>query len=155
MMKNKKEVDIDSLKNQRQLNVQEQFAIKKERILSEAMYWRTNGIPSPLQSIFKEKGIDMEKSIFLEYEQDFPGLSTDEGIIVTPDGNFFEFEADLNEERTKLLELYSFKNVSERFEINGHKKGIGKTFGFLAIEVLNEINKKYQTVIIGNTIISN
>lgn len=141
-MKHNINLDTEKLKNQKQLNVQEQIAVKKERIIAEATYWRTNEIPSPLWSIFESKGIDVEKSIFLEYEQDFPGLSTDEGIILTPDGEFYQFEADLNSERTKLIELYLFQDVSERFEISEHKKGIGKTYGFLAMEVLKELNNE-------------
>ena len=134
--------EIDKLRNQKQLNVQQQLAIKKETLLSESSYWRTYGIPLPLQLMLKEKGIDIAKSIIFDYEQDYPGLSTDDGIILTPRGEFYEFEADLNPERTKLIELYSFTNVSEKFEISDKKKGIGKTKGFLVMEILKELNKQ-------------
>ncbi len=141
-MKKRTEIDIEKLKNQRRLDVQEQITVKKDSILNEAKYWRDNGIPQPLEKIFKENGIEVEKSIILEYEQDFPGISTDEGIVLTQDGKFYGFDADLNEDRTELIELYSFIEVSDRFEVNEHKKGIGKTYGFLATEVLKELNKK-------------
>lgn len=140
-MKKRTEVNIDNLKSKRRLNVQEQIALKKDKILTQARYWRTNGIPSPLKLIFKEKGIDVEKSIILEYQQYFPGIGTDIGILLTPEGEFFEFDVDLNSSKTELIELYSLTNVSEQFEIAEHKKGIGKTDGFLAMEVLNELNK--------------
>ena len=78
----------------------------------------------------------------LEYEQDFPGTSTDEGLILTGEGKFYEFDADLNNDKAELIELYSIVDVSGRFEIEEHKKGIGKTYGFLAMEVLNELNKE-------------
>lgn len=141
-MKKRTESNIDKLKNQRRLNVQEQIALKKDLILNESKYWRENGIPKPLENICKEKGIEIDRSIIFEYEQDYPGISTDQGIILTPEGAFYEFDADLNDNRTELIELYSFVDVSDRFEIAEHKKGIGKTFGFLAMEVLTELNKK-------------
>lgn len=141
LMKKRTEIDIGKLKNQRRLNVQEQITVKKDSILNEAKYWRDNGIPQPLEKIFKEHGIEVERSIMLEYEQDFPGISTDEGIVLAQDGKFYKFDADLNTNRTELVELYAFIEVSDRFEVNEHKKGIGKTYGFLAMEVLKELNK--------------
>ena len=141
-MKKKTESNIDKLKSKRRLNVQEQIAVKKDKIQSVAKYWRTNGISNPLAQVFKEKGIDIDKSIILDYEQDFPGNSSDEGIVLTPEGTFFEFDADLNSDRTELIELYSLIDVSDRFEIEEHKKGIGKTYGFLAMEVLKELNNE-------------
>ena len=141
-MKKRIETNIEKLKNQRRLNVKEQIALKKDSILKEAKYWRENGVPKPLIKVFNENGIEIEESIIIEYEQDFPGISTDEGIILTEKGKFYEFDADLNDDRTKLIELYSFVDVSDRFEIEEHKKGIGKTYGFIAMEVLKELNKK-------------
>jgi len=141
-MKKRTESNIENLKNQRRLNVQEQIALRKDSILKEAKYWRDNGVPEPLKRVFAENGIEIEKSIILEYEQDFPGISTDEGMILTEEGKFYEFDADLNNDRTELIELYSFVDVSDRIEIEDHKKGIGKSYGFIAMEVLNELNKK-------------
>lgn len=124
----------------RRLNVQEQNLLSKEGILKVAKYWRMKGFPIALEVVFREKGIDLDTSIILDYEQNYPGRSTDEGILLTEEGIFYEFEADLNPDRTKLIELYAFLDVSNRFEICEHKKGIGKTYGFLAMEVLRELN---------------
>ncbi|WP_196889836.1 hypothetical protein [Aureivirga sp. CE67] len=130
------------MKNKRRLNVQQQIELKKDSILKEAKYWRENRIPKPLEKIFSEKGIEIDQSILLNYEQDFPGICTDEGLILTSEKVFYKFEADLNSEKTELIELYLFIDISDQFEINEHKKGIGKTYGFLAIEILNELNRK-------------
>ena len=142
MMKKRTETSIARLTKQRRLNVQEQIAVKKDSVLKEAKYWRDNGVPEPLMKVITEYGIEIEKSLILEYEQDYPGLSTDEGMIVTEEAKFYEFIADLNSDRTELIELYSFVDVSDRFEIEQHKKGIGKTYGFIAMEVLKELNKE-------------
>ncbi len=143
-MKKKTNTNINELKCQRGLNVQEQLILKKHDILLEATYWRKNSIPSPLGKIFAEKGIDINSSIILEYEQDYPGISTDEGIVLTNDKRFYKFDVDLNSNRSELVELYSFKDISDKFEVNGNKKGIGKTYGFLAMEVLEELNKEQE-----------
>ena len=68
----------------KQRNVQEQLSVKKNAILKEARFWRQYGIPEVLEKVFREKGIDIDKSIVLSYDQDFPGISTDEGIVLTP-----------------------------------------------------------------------
>lgn len=134
-------MDIEILKTKRQLNVQEQNALEKHKIYQEALYWRNNGIPKPLKLALEEKGIETEKSIFLEYEQDFPGISTDEGKVLTPEGEFYEFEMDLNKKRTKLIEFYRWENITSKVEIDEHKPGIGSTWGFLALQVLSELNQ--------------
>jgi len=133
-------MDTESLKNKRQLNVQEQNILLKDKIEAEAKFWRENGIPLGLISALTEKGIDIDTSIFLNYEQDFPGCSTDEGIVVTKDKRFFEFEMDLMEDRNSLSKLYVWKELTENTEINEHKPGTGATWGFLAIEVMTELN---------------
>ncbi|WP_300433025.1 hypothetical protein [uncultured Thalassolituus sp.] len=134
-------MDIEYLKKKRQLNVQEQNALEKHRIYQEASYWRKNGIPKGLTIALEEKGVDTAKSILLQYEQDFPGVSTDEGIILTPDARFYEFEMDLDENRSKVIELYLWDDVTSKVEINEHKPGTGSTWGFLALEVLHELNR--------------
>jgi len=138
----KSDFDIERLKRKRQLNVQEQMALKKHSIKNFAQYWRENDLPIPLMQLLASKNIDMNTSILIEYDQDYPGRNTDEGIILTEEGKFFEFEADLDLDRTRLITLELWEDVSHRYEINGRKKGIGKTFGFLALEVLEELNNK-------------
>ena len=133
-------MDLNKLRAQRRLNVQEQLVLKKHNILLEAKYWRENGISEGLKSIFTVHQIDFETSILLEYSQDYPGISTDVGIILTAQKRFFEFDADLSPDRKTVIQLYSWKDVSDNFETENNKKGSGKTYGLLAIEVLNELN---------------
>ncbi len=134
-------MDIKKLEKKRQVNVQEQNALEKHRINREASYWRSYGIPSGLKLVLEEKGIDVERSIYLQYEQNFPGVSTDEGTVLTPEGEFYEFEMDLNTEKTKVIELYSWTNCTSNVEINEHKPGTGASWGFLALQVLSELNQ--------------
>ena len=134
-------MDIEKLKNKRQLNVQEQNALVKHGIASEAKFWRKHGVPTPLRKALEVKGIDIETSIFLDYEQDFPGLSTDEGTILTQDKEFFRFEIDLNKDRTKLIDFYLWENITTTVEVKKNKTGTGSTSGYLSLKVLSELNK--------------
>jgi len=143
-MKKRTQTNIDKLKNQRRLNVQEQNILIKDGILKSAKYWRVKGIPKPLRQVFEKKGIDFSSLIILDYEKDVFGGSTDEGIFLTVDKVFYEFDADLNADETELIELYVLRDVSHRYEINEHQKGIGKTYGFMALEVLNELNEELR-----------
>ena len=134
-------MDIKKLKKQRQLNVQEQNALEKHRIYQEVLYWRENGIPLGLKKALEAKGVDTDRSIYLHYEQDFPGVSTDEGTVVTPEGEFFEFEMDLNESRSEVIDFYRWENITSKVLINEHNPGTGATWGFLALQVLVELNQ--------------
>ena len=134
-------MDIDQLKKKRQLNVQEQNALLKDKLLNEAGHWRKNGIPPGLESILLAKWIDPNSSILLEYEQNFPGCSTDEGIILTKENRFFEFDIDLTSERENVIEVYRFEEITEDYEISEHRPGTGATWGYLAIQVLSELNR--------------
>lgn len=134
-------MDIEKLKTKRQLNVQEQNALDKNRILEEASYWRTNGIPIGLKKALEMKGVNTESCILLNYEQDFPGISTDVGIVLNPEGEFYEFEMDLNKDRSEILEFFLWEEVTTKIEINDHKPGKGSTWGFLALEVITELNQ--------------
>lgn len=134
-------MDIEKLKRKRQLNVQEQNALLKHSIVKEAIYWRENGIPVGLQIAFAGKGINTENCILLNYAQDFPGVSTDEGMALTPDGEFYEFEMDLNKTRTEIIDFHHWENVTSNIEINERKAGTGATWGFLALQAIAELNK--------------
>lgn len=48
----------------------------------------------------------------------FPGISTDEGTILTPNGEFYKFEINLNNTRTELDEFYRLENITASKEIN-------------------------------------
>mgnify|MGYP000622153222 CR=1 FL=1 len=133
-------MDIEKLKRKRQLNVQEQNYVTEYRILSEASYWRKNGLPKGLSTLIKIKGIDEEKCIVIDYMQDYPGCSTDEGIIVTEEGRFFEFEMDLSKNKEQIEELYIWNDVTESIHICKSDKGTGSSRGYLILKVLKILN---------------
>ena len=135
-------MNIEQLKKKKQLNVQEQNALKEEQILKEAEYWRKTPLPLALQKFFQEYGIDVQNAILVDYSQDFPGCSTDEGIILTSEKRFFKFELDFIKDKKKIREVYVWKEITDEIEISGSKPGIGTTWGYLALKVLNELNNR-------------
>ncbi len=133
-------MDIEKLKKKRQLNVQEQNALEEYRILSAATYWRENGIPNGLIKVLNDYNINHDKSIFLNYQQYFPDCYTDEGIVVTEDERFIKFEMDLSADRENLKELYLWNDITNRIEVNSSVRGIGATWGYLALKALSKLN---------------
>ncbi len=119
-------MDIESLKNKRQLNVQEQNALEKHYIMSAAKYWRENPIPAALKKFFIEKGIDLEKSIILDYSQNSPGCSTDFGTILTSEGKFFKFDMDLKKNKKKIIEIYEWQDITDKINLDKCRKRLLK-----------------------------
>lgn len=136
----KKPYNIKNLKQKRQLNVQEQNALAKHEIKQVAVHWMTKGIAEPIQKLLCVHNIDHKKAIFVQYVQDkeLLGGDTDAFTVVTTDKRFFDFDLELNENRTKVIS-YSCQEITEEIEIMKHKKGVGKTYGYLVLEILEEI----------------
>ena len=128
------------LEKKRQLNVQEQNALDKHKIMAEAKYWRENPLPPALNKFFIEKGIDVNESILLGHEQDFPGCSTDFGTILTSEGKFIRFDMDLTKDREKINEIYEWQDITDKIPVDKSKPGTGATLGYLALQVQQELN---------------
>lgn len=56
----RQEMDIEKLKNKRQLNVKEQNALEEYQILSEASYWRERGFPNGLIKVLNDHHISKD-----------------------------------------------------------------------------------------------
>lgn len=134
-------MDIERLKRKRQKNVQEQIILEKHEIYQEAVYWRENGVAEPVRIFLEGKGINPATSIFIRYDLYFPGMSSDSGIVLSKDHEFFEFELSLNKERTRLIEIDWWQKITDDVEVTNHKPGIGSTRWYIATEVLDELNE--------------
>ncbi len=134
-------MDIDRIRRKRQKNVQEQNAVTEYRIRRAAEYWRSGGLPRGLSDYLSLKGIDIDRAILVDYEQDFPGANTDEGIVLTEEGEFYEFEIDLDASRGKLVTESAWVNITDRVDVNRSEPGSGASWGFLCMKVLREMNR--------------
>lgn len=139
---------LEELKLKRQLNVNEQILLKKHYIQEKAKFWREKELPEPIKSLLEEYSINSDTCIVLQYDQDLIWGSTDEGLLLTEEGRFYEFDADLTKDKSKLIELYSFIEVTAQYSIKDKVKGCGKTEGFIAMEVLKELNSNKRKEIV-------
>ena len=125
----------------RRKSVQEQSKITKNSIEKTAYYWRSNELPAYLRQFLEDNAIDVDSSIVLEYDHNYPGMPSDFGLILTIDRRFFSFEVDND---NGIIADKRLEDVSEEYLISDKEKGIQKTYGFLAIQVLEEINSKTE-----------
>ena len=132
-------MDIELLKHKRAFNVQEQNAVRKHSLWQEARYWREQGVPQPIQQLLLTRGMKAEQGIFIHYVQDELGGSTDEGMFVDISGCIYEFDVDLSANRTTLLAVYVFRDITQQCEINPRKRGSGATWAYLALQVLQDL----------------
>lgn len=128
-------MDIEKLKRKRQKNVQEQNALLKHGIKQEAI---ANPIFYPVVKAFlRSKGINLRSAIIYDCEANYPGMPTYFGRVATKDARFFEFEVDVSPDGTIVDSLW--QETTHQIEVNPHKPGIGKTEGYLVLEVLKEV----------------
>ena len=138
----KSETNIEKLKNHRRLNTKEKNVLVRDEIFRKAKFWRELGIPELLKKVFQERNLNIDDSIIIELELDVLGGSSYEGIILVSNRRFYEFDIDLSTTETDLFKVYSFEDITDRFVVSHHVKGIEKTFGFIAMEVLEELRGK-------------
>ena len=135
--------DISRLKKKRRKNVQEQNAITKDEIYSFAQEFRENNrFPKALLECFKDYGINIDTAILTWHDRmPFGGPTwAYRGNWLTEDYQFYSYEIYLDPKDKFVTEIEEFKNITSDVEVNERKAGIGKTGGWLSIEVLNEIN---------------
>lgn len=79
----------------------------------------------------------------IDYDRFYPGMPTDLGVLLTENQEFIRFEIDKREDIIELIMLENLTNQA-KYKIENKVKGIGKSFGLIAIEVFEEINSVKQ-----------
>ena len=133
-------MEYDTLKNKRQKNVQEQTYLRKHSIKNTAVSFLAGKIPAGIKKMLSQKGFNSNNCALVSLSA-YPECCahTFSGIIVTLSHQFIEFEVELNHNETEVAFVEKWMDITSQTEISDHKRGIGKTFGALAIEVLNEV----------------
>ena len=119
----------------------DQAAQTKAEILSTALWARREIYSSAwLLHLLKELGQDPASGIFvaLHEVQEQVGRFYG-GIWLNASREFWAFEAMVSDCRQNLLALERMDNITSEVVITAHGKGTGKSFGWLAIEVLCDI----------------
>lgn len=132
-------------RRQRQLNVQQQNALLKQ------------GMADTVRA-FRNRQPDQEQYLWLLELLAHAGLHPDEGILLShvsiPSGcneaftyvswltktaRFFQLNGVIDTSKNEIVEIESVKDVSDKIIVSAHVKGIGKSWGQLAMELLDEI----------------
>lgn len=134
-------MEIERLRKKRQLNVQEQNALAREKIVQCASAYR-NREPHLVwvgQALL-QKGVDPEAGILAQASSVPCGGREEAGYAtwVSVDCRFFAIEATISMETHALISVDSFQDVTDGTTIDSHQKGQGKSFGYLALEILAE-----------------
>lgn len=118
-------------------NVQQQNAALRAEILAAARRG-LRGEPRWLSPLLSISGLDAAKGIVAKLETvPEQGGTYVSGIWVTPEHEFFRFEAFEGENSAPDPE--PLEDITSSVVVSNHLPGTGKSFGALAIEVLNEV----------------
>jgi hypothetical protein len=134
-------MDIDKLNKKRQLNVQEQNALEKQRIFQTAQSFRA-GEPHVLWigAALMQSGINPAQGILVRVSSTPCGGGEQSAYAqwITSESLFYAIEATITMNTYQLISIERFENTSSDTKISGHERGTGKSFGKLSLEVLNE-----------------
>ena len=120
-------------------NVQQQNADLSERIRDTALRWafRCDWLPSLLLA----RGLDPGDGILVELSQ-IPGQGGDHfyGVWLTSTKRFWRFEIQTPLDGGELV-VDVFEDATSEIVVSDHVPGTGRSFGALAIELLDEVGR--------------
>lgn len=132
-------MDIGRLLKKRQLNVQEQNILISHKLKGVAQVWLEAGVPAALANYGETKGIDWSETIVLKLEVDFPGVPRLYGLLLTQAEQFIEFEIDTDSAHQQIESVDKWEDVSAYQDYSVSKRGTGKGFAAIALQVRREI----------------
>jgi hypothetical protein len=123
-------------------DVQEQNQASRAEISKHAQAFRTQPMDFAwLLSELHSRGLDPLTGILAEFSS-IPeqGGQYITGHWVTQDHQFYRFSGMLAYRTRAIFELEEWEQVSPK--VSAHERGTGKTFAFLALEVLAEMHSR-------------
>ena len=143
----KEHSNIERLKNKKQKNVQEQNCLDRNTVLECSLNYRNKDpLPKALNYLFEAFGINLQKDALLWHDRMPCGGFTIpyRGSWLTREHRFIEYEVFLDPKDEAVVSIEEWNDITDSVEISAHSRGTGKTHGMLCIEVLNEINQKFE-----------
>lgn len=128
---------IWTMREPRQLNVQQQNSRTLRSIQKEAEYWRTHPVPEALLLSAEQRGVDLSSSIIIELDIDYPGMPSLFGVLLTQQERFIKFEIEAEQSGP---EVYEWCDITASQNLGAHNRGTGVGDGALAIQVLRALN---------------
>lgn len=136
--------DRNRLKGKPQCNVQKQNALLRESILKAALWHRRQvTYPDSIRRFFEGSGIRPETDILVDFDEPSPYTEeqeTYEGVWVTANRSFISFEIQLGKSTEEIVHVIRWQDITTSLAICAHKRGTGKTYWWLCLEVLEELN---------------
>jgi hypothetical protein len=129
------------------LSVQQQNDLTRSAIRSAALSFRANKDSKYpwLFSELKKRGLDPATGILAQLEQ-VPEQFGEEfgGLWLTAAGESIRFAILVPRSDAAAVEIETWQNETAQVEINAHLPGTGKSFGWLALDVLRELNTNHS-----------
>ncbi len=128
----------------RQLNVQQQNEIVFSQMIRTAKYYRQYGVASGISNFFESHGIATERAVFVEVVVDGWMMGFQYGfggLLVTGDARLYAFELETDLSLNIIKYVHEFEDVTDQMNLSTQNKGVGKSRGAIAIEVLRELNR--------------
>ena len=125
-----------------QHNVQQQNDLLLEKIFLTTKLFRQKGIAKGIRKYLAKQSIDFDQcvviyahteSFILGYQYGFRGL------IVSPEGRFFDIYLELNDEQSEVVFVHDFADVTSEQNFSTTNKGTGKGLGCLALTALQSL----------------
>jgi hypothetical protein len=127
-------------------NVQEQNADAKARIRAIAASFKGDAFGFPwLIELLQAQSMPVERGVLVSIA-DVPEQSGQQysGTWLTREGRFFQFDV-LVPQTNAELEIEGWEDVTAQTIVSEHLPGTGKSFGFLALEVLRELQAEVRS----------
>ncbi|WMW80203.1 hypothetical protein RF679_16340 [Undibacterium cyanobacteriorum] len=127
----------------RQLNVQQQNEIEFQKMLETAQYYRANRVPLAVENFLKEKHISSQEAVFIDVASDGWSMGFEFGFggsLVTRDERFYDFELETDLNKSVVLMVHQFDDVTSAQNLSEKVKGRGKSRAMLALQVLRVLN---------------
>jgi len=136
-------MDIDRLQKRKQLNVQEQNALTRRKVLVCAQAYRAQaGHLAWLRQALVESRINPEEGILIAASSVPCGGNAEAGYAqwLSSEGRFYDLEATVRLGTLVLISVDSAVEVTGKLSVSSHERGTGKSLGALALEVLAELS---------------
>lgn len=120
-------------------NVQAQVASRK-RIVAETALKHLRAPVRGISQLLEARNMAFPNGVLVSLTA-YPACCEHKytGIVVSRSDQFFQFVVELSKDEGEVLNLEEWIDITNETEISNHKRGIGQTFGALALEVRNEI----------------
>ena len=133
-------MDIQRVKRKKRKNVQEQNAVLRDNIIQCARWFQDSPDEFAwLIDILQKRGLSAKKGLLVNIHV-IPEQEGDawRGFWLTREQRFYEFYVMRSRNDDSVLEVEEWNDVTESFPATAHARGTGKSWTFLALELMKE-----------------